>query len=223
MVYRRTDKTTERLAKNRERLLKTARQLVEEGGFENVQISVLASLSGVAPGTVYRYFPSKGDLLAEVAREGYQRELDVINDILSSPGNFKERFIAAIEAFLQRALRNKSVAFAMLAEQVENQVGIERMDYREKLMNVFARLIQAGIDQGQLPQQDAHITAAIVTGGFMEALLSPLAPSSGASKQELFITKTIEACLRVIGLSREDISAVHKKTLPINKQKKVKR
>jgi AcrR family transcriptional regulator len=53
-----------------ERIVATAVELAEEGGFENVRLREVASVSGVALGTLYRHFRSKEDLLlAALARE----------------------------------------------------------------------------------------------------------------------------------------------------------
>jgi AcrR family transcriptional regulator len=52
------------------RIVETAIELAEEGGFENVRLRDVAANSGVALGTLYRHFRSKEDLLvAALARE----------------------------------------------------------------------------------------------------------------------------------------------------------
>jgi len=58
MAYRRTERVEARLADNRARILRTARQLVAESGFRETQIASIAASAGVAVGTVYRYFPT---------------------------------------------------------------------------------------------------------------------------------------------------------------------
>jgi AcrR family transcriptional regulator len=53
-----------------ERIVTTAVELAEQGGFENVRLREVAAASGVALGTLYRHFRSKEDLLlAALARE----------------------------------------------------------------------------------------------------------------------------------------------------------
>ena len=76
MVYRRTERVEARLADNRARILQAARQLVAESGFREVQIASIASSAGVAVGTVYRYFPTKAELFAEIVRTVSQREIE---------------------------------------------------------------------------------------------------------------------------------------------------
>jgi AcrR family transcriptional regulator len=53
-----------------DRIVATAVELAEKGGFENVRLREVAAVSGVALGTLYRHFRSKEDLLlAALARE----------------------------------------------------------------------------------------------------------------------------------------------------------
>lgn len=50
----------------RERIRRAASRLVSERGLEHVQMQEIAAASGVALGTLYRYYPSKHHLLAGV-------------------------------------------------------------------------------------------------------------------------------------------------------------
>jgi AcrR family transcriptional regulator len=57
------------------RIVRTAVELAEKGGFEAVRLRDVASCSGVALGTLYRHFRSKEDLLlAALAEEVVQLE-----------------------------------------------------------------------------------------------------------------------------------------------------
>ena len=69
-----------------------------------MQIGTVAALAGVATGTVYRYFPSKADLSAEVFHIVSLREIDVAADIARSGGTARDRLVAAIGAVARRAV-----------------------------------------------------------------------------------------------------------------------
>ena len=69
MAYRTTKRTEARRAETRERITTAARELIAEGGYVEAQVAPVADRAGVAVGTVYRYFPSKSELFAEVFRE----------------------------------------------------------------------------------------------------------------------------------------------------------
>src|SRR5258705_11604467 len=69
MVYRRTHQVVKRLAARRSAILAAARDAAAEGGMAAVQISPVAVRANVAGGTVYRYFPSKAELISELIAE----------------------------------------------------------------------------------------------------------------------------------------------------------
>src|SRR5262245_33409285 len=130
MAYRRTERVEARLAGNRVRILQAARHLVAESGFREAQIAFVASRAGVAVGTVYRYFPTKADLFAEIVRTVSQREVDVLREIADSGGSAAERLAAAVRAFACRAIRGRRLAWAILAEPVDPEVDDVRLEYR---------------------------------------------------------------------------------------------
>src|SRR4030081_2188635 len=78
MVYRRTHQVVKRLAARRSVILAAARDAAAEGGMAAVQIAPVAIRANVAAGTVYRYFPSKADLISELIADVSRDELAAI-------------------------------------------------------------------------------------------------------------------------------------------------
>lgn len=64
---------TERQEARRRRILQASALLASRGGFDAVQMREVAELSGVALGTLYRYFPSKVHLLVATMQDRIQR------------------------------------------------------------------------------------------------------------------------------------------------------
>jgi AcrR family transcriptional regulator len=60
---------TEKQSARRQRVIKAAMALAAEGGYEAVQMRDVASRARVALGTLYRYFPSKDQLLVAALGE----------------------------------------------------------------------------------------------------------------------------------------------------------
>ncbi|MFD5555355.1 TetR family transcriptional regulator [Streptomyces sp. NPDC127068] len=63
----------ERQEARRRRILHASARLAGRGGFDAVQMREVAELSGVALGTLYRYFPSKVHLLVATMRDRLER------------------------------------------------------------------------------------------------------------------------------------------------------
>src|SRR5204863_4778916 len=78
MVYRRTNQVVKRLAARRSAILAAARDTAADGGMAAVQIAPVAHRANVAAGTVYRYFPSKADLISELIADVSRDELAAI-------------------------------------------------------------------------------------------------------------------------------------------------
>ena len=56
-------------ATSKEELLAIAKEIAGREGIGNLNIRRLASESGIAIGTVYNYYPSKGDLIGAVMED----------------------------------------------------------------------------------------------------------------------------------------------------------
>ena len=75
MAYRRTENVVRRLAARHDAIVAAAGSLAAEAGINAVQIAPVAERAGIAAGTVYRYFPSKTDLVAALVAAVSEREI----------------------------------------------------------------------------------------------------------------------------------------------------
>ena len=80
---------------------------MSEGGWTEAQVASVAAAAGIATGTVYRYFPSKAELFAEVLALVSQREVDVLAAIARADGGATVRLHSAVATFVKRAMRNQ--------------------------------------------------------------------------------------------------------------------
>jgi AcrR family transcriptional regulator len=179
MPYRPTRRTEARRAATRERIVTAALDQVASGGYASAGVQAVAARAGVAVGTVYRHFPSKGDLFAEAFRRASQRELDVVVEVSASDGRpARERVAAAVEAFARRALAGPVLAYALLAEPVDPAVEAERLRFRTGYRDAFARVLEEGVRDGELRPHDTRTVAAALVGALGEALVGPLSTAT---------------------------------------------
>ncbi|MGI8921399.1 MAG: hypothetical protein ACR2HD_06965 [Solirubrobacteraceae bacterium] len=92
-----------------------------------------------------------------------------------------ERVETVLATFAERALRNPRLAWALIAEPVDPLVDAERLAYRRQYARQLSDGIQDAIVAGELPAQDAELTAATLVGGVGEALVGPVSPLGGNS------------------------------------------
>src|SRR3954466_3363852 len=98
MPYRSTERTEARRMETRRRITTAPRELISEGGYVAAQVAAVAERADVAVGTVYRHFPSKSELFAEVFREASQHEVDAMREAIeTTSGSAAERVAAGVE------------------------------------------------------------------------------------------------------------------------------
>src|SRR5205085_10955486 len=170
---------TEVLISTRERLLRAAQELIEEGGYGAASVIAIAERAGVAAGTLYRHFSSKEELFVEVFRSVCDREVRAMRtaaEAMPDDGSHVDRLETVLATFAERALRRPRLAWALIAEPVDPLVDAERLAYRERYAALTAEALRAGIEAGELPEQNVELTAAALVGGCGEALVGPLSP-----------------------------------------------
>jgi AcrR family transcriptional regulator len=201
VAYRTTERTEARRAETRGRIVTAALELVAEGGYINAPVAAVAERAAVAVGTVYRYFPSKSDLFAEVFREASQREVDAMSAgaTATTDGSALDRIAAGTETFARRALAGRRLAWALLAEPVDPAIEAERLHFRHSYRDVIAEIVADGVDSGELPQQDPEVTGAALVGAIGETMLGPLSPTTNGGDPEALIASLIDFCTRAIG------------------------
>jgi AcrR family transcriptional regulator len=207
MAYRPTDRTRARAAAARERIVSAALEQLADGGYASASMAAVARRAGVATGSVYRHFPSKGDLFAEAFRRASQRELDVVIDVSVADGrSARERVAAAVEAFCRRALAGPVIAYALLAEPVDPAVEAERLRFRIGYRDAFARVLADGVRDGELRPHDGATVAAALVGALGEALVGPLSTANGGSHEPLVAT-LVQFCEEALPRAHERVHA----------------
>jgi AcrR family transcriptional regulator len=184
MVYRRTDKVIRRLAQRHGAIITAARESAAEGGMAAVQIALVATRAGIAAGTVYRYFPSKTDLVAALVAAVSEHEISALRRAADGAPGPLSALAAAVATFASRALAQRRLAWAVIGEPVDAQADVVRLVYRKALAAELQSRIERAVRDGQLPAQDAHLSAAAAVGALLEGLIGPLAPETAEGELE---------------------------------------
>lgn len=203
MPYRRTPAVQERLAASRTRIVAAATTLVAERGYAACSMADVAGRAELGVGTVYRYFPGKGELFAEVFRDACSREVAAARAagvLAAEQGTHVDALIAGVRTFAERALRAPTLAYSLLAEPIDALVDTERLAFRGSFAAAFTTEIVAAVEAGELPPQDAAITAACIVGAIGEALVIPLARGAADART---LTALETFTLRALGASTD--------------------
>jgi AcrR family transcriptional regulator len=185
MAYRRTERVIGRLAARHEAIIAAARALASESGMAAVQIVPVAERAGIAAGTVYRYFPSKDDLVAALVAATAEREIAAVRGAAAAAPGPLSALAAAIMALAASTRQARRLAWAMLAaEAPDGGADSGRLAFRRSLAGEFETLIRAAIASGHLPEQAPASAAAAIIGATLESLVGPLAPGPAGPDAE---------------------------------------
>jgi len=138
------------------RILESAAELAEQGGFEAVRLRDVASHAGVALGTLYRRFGSKEALLiATLERETEELEERVFQKLPKAETE-EERLVALYATITRNLCRKPNLARAMLRALVTGSA-----DLSEQVQHFHARLARITVATllGEVPKSEADVPA----------------------------------------------------------------
>jgi AcrR family transcriptional regulator len=125
----------------RKRIVQAAAALASRGGVEAMQMRTVAERAGVALGTLYRYFPSKMDLVVAVVSE----ELDLLEgSIERRPPRGDDPPHRAVEVLMRATrglMREPELAEALIRSLLLSDV---KTDFGDRLTGMLLRAASTG-------------------------------------------------------------------------------
>src|SRR5690242_15220481 len=202
MPYRRTENVVRRLAEREQTIVEAARSAARSGGMQAVQIAEVAQRAGIASGTIYRYFPSKSELVSELIATVAERTIEAMRQAADAAPGPLSALAATIAMLASHTLDERRLAWAAIAEPAEPEIERVRIDFRKGLIAELEARIGAAVSHGHLPEQDLAIAAPAVVGALLEGLIGPLAPdlNDPARRREAMQNATLVA-LRALGVA----------------------
>jgi len=176
-------------------VLHAADDLLVERGFGGVTVEGIAKRAGVAKQTIYRWWPSKVDILLDTLIEDAEQRLAI--PAAPSAVEASRRYLRTLARFLTKEPAGR-VLLALLGEAQHDPVTAQsfRQRYLDPQRARERELLRAGVASGELPaglDVDAALdalcgpifyralTGAKIPRAFVDGLVaSTLAPGSGA-------------------------------------------
>lgn len=183
--------TYSKSARTKQRIYETARNLFLENGFDTTSLIDIAQAANVSTGTLYRYFPTKGDFLMQTERYSIDRlhefaktipldlplsericllaEQDIIgvtNDIKCDPHDERaQEAINTSAAVVDYALASLGEPYASIEHlQMEN-------DFRLELQGIYRDLIESSQQAGTCRTDvDADMLAQVMMALYFQEL-----------------------------------------------------
>ena len=146
-------------------LLDSAVALMGEVGPQAFTLREVARRAGVSHNAPYRHFRDKGDLLAAVAAQGFDRLTEQMKKAMSKGRTAAERLSLAGRGYVQFALDCPQHILVMFETPVP---GEERKEYTESAQRAFQTLLDAIAAvqaEGDLPKGDPQTFAVTAWSG----------------------------------------------------------
>src|SRR5258705_3392022 len=201
MPYRRTENVVRKLSARRAAILAAAEALASESGMGAVQIAPVAERAGIAAGTVYRYFPSKTDLVAALVASVSELEIGAMRSAADAAPGPLSALAAGLTTFAAHALGTRKLAFALIAEPVDADTDAARLPYRSALAAEIGKRLSVAMGGGHLPDQDIKVAAPALLGALAEGLVGPLAAARDDSQMRDAVQTLTLFALRAVGVA----------------------
>jgi AcrR family transcriptional regulator len=166
-------------AGRREEILAAGERVIRARGPEGATVDEVAVAAGVAKGTFYLYFHSKGDLLAAL-RNRFAELVVAAAVVQAEPERSGEWLVRArrlVEVIADTHLENAELYRALFAESSSGGMNGAEGQWSDEIVRLLARFIDAGAAAGAFAVADAEATALLlfhgVHGLLHEALRRP--------------------------------------------------
>ena len=141
--------------KNRELfMLEKAREILNKDGVQALNLPDLAKLSGYSKPTIYKYFPTKEDLMLALANQSTGKQIAYMERALTFEGRPRE-ILHGIQS-LNAGILFESVRDAVLlhTNRIRSFAAPERRKvldaYEERRIEIIAQIIRAAVAAGDL-------------------------------------------------------------------------
>ncbi|TDD37715.1 TetR/AcrR family transcriptional regulator [Actinomadura sp. KC06] len=145
----------------RKRIVQAAAALASRGGIEAMQMRTVSERAGVALGTLYRYFPSKMDLVVAVVSE----ELDLLEGSIERrpprAGDPPQRAVEVLMRATRGLMREPELAEALIRSLLLSDV---KTDFGERMTGLLLRAASGTPETAPSSQETASGSAETAPG-----------------------------------------------------------
>ena len=130
-------------------ILDAAEKIFAEAGFDGAKVSNIARAASVAEGTVYLYYKNKQDLLAGVVGR-FWTQLTLGAEEAIEPDTTTAMQLEQLGRYHLQSLLNQFEVVSLTYRARPQQE--QDLDQVREYVRVFDRIMQRGVDRGELPE-----------------------------------------------------------------------
>lgn len=177
MPYRSTDKTRSRKDARRTDMMQAAVRVFADKGYYAATVRDIVAAANVAVGTFYFYFPDKETLFVHLYEETADFLLQSLQQAVNGRKTLPEQVMAGCQTYVNLATYEPAIVQLLLVGGVGAlpELNARRVNFREGLIRLWQRPLEAALEQEQVPLQNTRRTAEGIAGGMDEMILNLLA------------------------------------------------
>jgi AcrR family transcriptional regulator len=139
----------------RERIVEAAQTLFEGQGFQETRVADICDRADIAQKTFFNHFPTKLDLLREIAHDGIEQMMFEIEDIRKAELSTPERILRFFDTVASHVLEAGPSNRELLNELVLVISGdaAERSEQGVRLHGAFRGIVEDGLAQGDVTRR----------------------------------------------------------------------
>ncbi len=160
----------------KEEIIKAAKEVFKEFGFEKASMSKISSKLGGSKATLYNYFSSKEELFFEVISIANAQESDFVHQIIDTKNETLDIHTQLYEfgkRFLNFVYSQKMVEIRRLTISQSEITNLGRITYKNRVLKsreIFSKYLEKAIKFNKIKKTDTNI-AAIHFFGLLESEL----------------------------------------------------
>ncbi|HET8663919.1 MAG TPA: TetR/AcrR family transcriptional regulator [Nocardioides sp.] len=189
----------------RDQMLAAAATLIAERGFSDTRIADVAKRVGASPALVIYYFGTKDSLLTEALRWSERSFYAEAEEMLDSTEKLRDRLEVLVEWNIvadkqQDITGDWGLWFDLWAQAFRHpEVKKDRAELDARWRDLIARVVQDGIDSGEIEKVDAQ-EFAIMWGSLLDGLVIQVALDDPVVTVPLARKIALEVAQKELGL-----------------------
>lgn len=138
-------------------------EAVARHGYAGTTLRELVALAGVSKSTFYDHFESKQDCFLTTFDEIVAQLSVRVGDAYRSGGDFRERLVRGLAAFMDLAVEEPAAASLAAVESLT--LGAAGVEHRDRASHAFEALIQQSFDHSSAERQVSPLTVRAIVAG----------------------------------------------------------
>lgn len=173
--------------KTKRKIFETSMSLFAQKGYEATSIEEITSVVGVAKGTLYYHFSSKEEIFNFLVEEGMNLLKNSISIKTSKVDNVVDKLKAIILIQIKILIKYEDFITILLSQIWGKEPrNVACKNYVFDYINIIEKIIQDGIDNGELNNVDPQVLASSIFGFTCSSLLYKIKTEKELDIQTLY-------------------------------------